>query len=544
MTPGGGLSRRGLLGAAGAVGAVGMMGGAGGLTASAAGAPDSGADLALVNGRIHTLDEDDTVVTEVLISDGRIARVGAGGNGGRRTQVVNLRGRTVVPGLVGNHEHFIRIGQAAGHDLRQLETAFSIAEVQRVIAAKAAAVAPGEWLTGLRGIARRQWSAPARHPTRAELDAAAPAHAVVISEGTIGQTNTLGRDRLRELGVAVTDAGAVNDDEAYVALSRYLTPETKRRELLSAAAYILSVGLTTVQDQHGSVGAPGLAGFLDRVTGHDHYLDLVRDDALPVRTRCFVPEEDPAALERVLDHLWREYGSDLHQLTGIGEWAPRGEHYPAALRLLAERRVIYHQHLISTQEIQDHLDALDRHVAAHPDLPSPGELRWRIGHLHSAITAGQVRQANALGIGLLPHGGSRYLTGNDPGPDYRMILDLAEVPVGSSMDGARVAPINPWPGVYHMVTGRNSGGVLINDAGRITRTEAVRMFAGPQQGWFTREEDRLGGIGVGRYADLAVLAADVFDPRAVPDPDLRRVTSVLTVVDGRVRHDSGALRAP
>jgi predicted amidohydrolase YtcJ len=120
-----------------------------------------------------------------------------------------------------------------------------------------------------------------------------------------------------------------------------------------------------------------------------------------------------------------------------------------------------------------------------------------------------------------------------------MILDVATVPVGAGLDGARVAPLNPWTGIYFMTTRRNSGGALVGESQRITRTEALRMWAGPQQGWFSKEQNVLGGIGVGRHADLAVLAGDVFDERAVPDDKLRNMTSMLTVVGGRVVHDAG-----
>jgi hypothetical protein len=122
-----------------------------------------------------------------------------------------------------------------------------------------------------------------------------------------------------------------------------------------------------------------------------------------------------------------------------------------------------------------------------------------------------------------------------------MIVDLATVPVGTSMDGARVAPINPWPGIFYMVTGRNSAGVLTNDGAQLTREEAIRLYAGPQQGWFTREEDRLGGIGVGRYADLVVLDKNFFDHNAVPDEEIRGMKSILTIVDGQVRYDAEVL---
>ena len=84
-----------------------------------------------------------------------------------------------------------------------------------------------------------------------------------------------------------------------------------------------------------------------------------------------------------------------------------------------------------------------------------------------------------------------------------------------------------------MVTGRNVRGELINDGQQITRQEAVWLYTGAN-GWFTREEQTLGTIEPGRLADLVVLNADVFDPKAVPDEAIRRVHAVLTLVGGKI----------
>jgi predicted amidohydrolase YtcJ len=138
-------------------------------------------------------------------------------------------------------------------------------------------------------------------------------------------------------------------------------------------------------------------------------------------------------------------------------------------------------------------------------------------------------------VGIAPHPW-RYLTGNGGGPNSRMILDVATVPVGSGLDGARVAPLNPWCGMYYQTSGRNSAGALVAEAMKVSRTEALRMWCGAQQGWFSKEDNLLGGIAEGRYADLAVLKADVFDTRAVPDDQFRNMTSVLTIVNGEIVH--------
>lgn len=75
---------------------------------------------------------------------------------------------------------------------------------------------------------------------------------------------------------------------------------------------------------------------------------------------------------------------------------------------------------------------------------------------------------------------------------------------------------------------------------QLTRAQALRLW-GSQNAWFTGEEDELGSIDVGKFADVAVLSADVLDPAAVSDEAIKRVTSILTIVDGRIVHDSGVL---
>jgi predicted amidohydrolase YtcJ len=496
-------------------------------------------DLALVNGRIHTLDQHDTVVDSVLIRDGRFAKVGGVRHIGDEAQVINLRGRTVIPGIVDNHVHFIRIGNAAGHDERRLESAFTIAQAQELIRKRAAGVPEGQFITALAGIVRRQFQPEARFPNLAELDDAAPKHPVLISEGGFGQANSLGRDMLRARGVAVMDDGTMpNHAPAYTELAKDLTIESRKRQLLYTEKYAFEIGLTTVMDMHGSTAG---AGFMDRITGHDFYLELVREEALRIRTRIFFPEQtDLALLSAILDNRWREFGDDRHKTIGIGEWAPRGATtYQEALKRIGQRGWLYHQHLISANEIQAHLDAFAAYRAANPTLPSPADLHWNLGHVGD-ITEAQVRQANDLGVGIAPHPW-RYLTGNGGGPNSRMILETATVPVGSGLDGARVAPLNPWAGMYYQTTGRNSAGVEVAAADKISRTDALRWWCGAQQGWFTKEDNRLGGIGEGRFADLVVLKADVFNTKAVPDDKFRNMTSVLTVVGGEIVHDTGAL---
>ena len=94
-------------------------------------------DLILVNGRIHTMDARNTVASTVTIRNGRFSAVG--NTAPRRaappsTQVIDLRGRTVVPGLIDTHLHGLDTADRPGYHALDVESAASIREVQDVLA--------------------------------------------------------------------------------------------------------------------------------------------------------------------------------------------------------------------------------------------------------------------------------------------------------------------------------------------------------------------------------------------------------------------------
>jgi predicted amidohydrolase YtcJ len=137
-------------------------------------------------------------------------------------------------------------------------------------------------------------------------------------------------------------------------------------------------------------------------------------------------------------------------------------------------------------------------------------------------------------------GGWRYISGTaqQNGPPFRMLADSG-IPMGMSSDGMQISPLNPWLGLYYVVTGKNARGELINAGQTLTRAEALRLYTAAN-GWFLNEEGSLGTLEPGKYADLAVLSADYFDTRAVNDEDLKKLRSVLTLVGGAVVHGDAA----
>ena len=228
-------------------------------------------DVRLVNGKIHTLDASNSIVSSVTIQNGKIASVGNDGDpsGGPCMQVINLGGRTAIPGLVDNHNHFLLLGLRPGHDTR-LETAASIADVQAAIRARTKTVKPGEWITAMGGWTPAQF-AENRLPTLAELDAAAPNNPVLVFNSFTGPsaTNTLGKNFFTSKGIAVDAAGNIAADApslaALNALRAIQTFDDKKQGTLDAMAYSASVGVTTNVDMGGFV-LPGTSNTDDSAT--------------------------------------------------------------------------------------------------------------------------------------------------------------------------------------------------------------------------------------------------------------------------------------
>jgi predicted amidohydrolase YtcJ len=137
-------------------------------------------------------------------------------------------------------------------------------------------------------------------------------------------------------------------------------------------------------------------------------------------------------------------------------------------------------------------------------------------------------------------GGWRWLSGTagQNGPPFRTLLDSG-IPVGMSSDGMQISPMNPWLGLYYAITGRNARGELINAGETLNRQEALTLYTSAN-GWFLFEEDMLGTLEPGKYADLVVLSADYFDDSTVSDEDIKHIRSVLTLVDGRIVHGDAA----
>jgi predicted amidohydrolase YtcJ len=441
-------------------------------------------------------------------------------------RTIDLGGRTVVPGLFDAHVHYLRAGVNPGFEARRVERAFSVAELQEAIDQRAQSVPQGHFITCIGGWNHTQL-AEGRRPTMAELDAAAPRHAVYISGtggGTGAITNTFGRAFFASRGVMVDEATGVvaSAQAALAALQAAQTLDDKARGMADLNRHANSLGLTSVINS-GNLG------------DQDHVLRLLKADALTVRMRMLLSADSPADAEAAIAASFspsaREAGNDLFRTVGFGERVGSADtmssSFEPTARAIAKGGVLLHQHSISIKENDFHLDAFRSIAREHP----LGSFRWALIHLQN-IDAPRLEQLKTLGAGASAQTWTYF--GNGGGPPFRRIVDSG-IPSGVGTDSTNVSALDPWLSLYYMTTGRNVAGMLTNDGQQISRVEALRLYT-EGAAWFSFDDQQVGSFTEGKYADLAVLSQDYL---TVPDQAIRKIESVLTLVGGKIVHAAG-----
>jgi predicted amidohydrolase YtcJ len=539
---------------------AGQAGRAGG-AATAAPPPD----LRLVNGRIHTMDAKNSVVSSAAITNRRFVAVGdripaAGPN----TRTIDLRGRTVVPGLVEPHVHSVSLANRPGYHT-PLENTASIKEVQEVLAARRKAVPQGQWITSMGGWHSNQW-AEHRHPTLKELDAAVPDRPVLLYERFTGPcvTNSLGKKFFDAADAAapvhpdikpvkVADNGAIAaagfagggpSASALFHLRRMQTFDDKKRSTLDCMNYSAALGLTTHLDQvlfptPGPLHPNQILSNLDQYRMYDAWLALHREGKTTIRLQMnFLQNQNDPALPELKERLRNQFqffGDDMLQTGSIGEWAAplgAGAVWREAQRLVAQAGW---RNENSVQNLAGLTQVVEAYEAVNKEFDITG-LRWMVHHVPE-VNADLLNRLKALGCGV-QMAAFRWVTSSDPkviaGPQFRTIVDHG-IQAGIHGDGVHIAPLNPWLHIYYAVTGVNSFGDRVNGNQQLTRDEALRLFT-KDNSWFLRMEEKIGTIETGKLADLAVLDRDYF---TVPEADIKKVRSVLTIVDGRIVHQVG-----
>jgi predicted amidohydrolase YtcJ len=522
--------------------------------------------LILINGRIHTLDARNTIVRNVTVRDGRVATLSdtapprAAG-----ARVIDLRGRTAVPGLIEAHVHIVSLANRPGYHTI-LENTRSIREVQEVLAARRKDVPAGQWITSMGGWHPNQW-AEHRHPTLKELDDAVPDRPVLLYERFTGPcaTNTMGKaffdmmdaappvhPDLKPVKASATGAiaaagfaGGGPSASALFHLRRLQTFEDKLRSTDDAMRYSAQLGLTAHLDQvlfptPGPLHPSQILSNLDQYRMYDSWIELHRRGKALVRMQMnFLQNQNDPALPELHERLrnqFQYFGDDLLMTGSIGEWAAplgSGATWKAAQRLVAQAG--WHNEN-SVHSIPELTQVVNEYEAVNKEFDITGR-RWVVHHV-PVVTKELLDRLQVLGCGV-QMGAFQWVTSNNPaavvGAPFRTIVEHG-IQAGIHGDGVHIAPLNPWAHIYFATTGVDSFGNHVNGDQQISREEALKRFT-RHNSWFLRMEDRIGTIEPGKLADLVVLDRDYF---TVADQDLAKIRSVLTVVGGRVVHETKA----
>jgi predicted amidohydrolase YtcJ len=543
-----------------------------GLLSVLAGAPLAQAqapDTILINGKVVLYDA--APAEALTVRDGRIAAIGRTADiralASAKTRVIDLAGRTVIPGLIDSHIHAIRGGLTFATEVHWIGVR-SLKEALARIREKAAQTPKGSWLVVAGGWTERQFVED-RSPTQAEIAAAAPGHHVYVQLRysrillSPGGYSALGiaRDAALAAKVAVErddegrPSGWLSADARTISnLFNLLPRPTFAQKVAGTRAFfraLNSVGLTGVID-------PG--GYNLSIPDYQPLFHVWRDRALTLRVRYSLcaPRrdhelEDFKALTQVLP---MGFGDDWLRFNGIGEnvtWGMYNNETPTeaqkeqliqTLRWSVSRGMTATFHWHNERSVYHLLQVLERVNAETPI----AHLRWSVAHLNDA-SQDSLKRMKMMGVGWLMQNafyfrgeaflGQRGMEAARVAPPIVSALRMG-LPVGGGTDAHRVMWFSPFVSLQWMLDGKTVGGAPTRGPEELpTRLEALRLYT-EGSAWFVFDDDNRGSLGVGKLADLAVLSKDYL---TVPVDEIGTIVSLMTMVGGRIVYAAGPYAA-
>ncbi len=530
-----------------------------------------------MNGRIATQDERRSFASAVAITEGRFLAVGTdkevSAHKGDTTQVIDVGGRTVIPGLNDSHLHLIRGGLNYNLELRW-DGVPSLADALRMLQEQAQRTPPNQWVRVVGGWTEFQF-AERRMPTLDEINQVAPDTPVFVLH--LYDRALLNSAALRAVGYTKDTpdppGGEIQRDKAgnptgmliakpnalllYSTLAKgpKLPPEHQRNSTRHFMRELNRFGITSVIDAGG--------GYQNYPDDYAVISDLARQGELTVRIAYNLftqrPKQEREDFVKWVTMTKPGAGDDFYRVNGAGEMLvfsaadfedflqPRPD-LPASLEaelkdvatLLVRQRWPFRLHATYDETI---VRALSVFEEVNRRVPFNG-LHWFFDHAET-ISERNIERVKALGGGIavqdrLAFQGEYFIerygaTAAAHSPPIRKMLALG-VPVGAGTDATRVASYNPFVSLYWLVTGKTVGGTaLYPEVNRLERMEALRLYT-VGSSWFSGEEGKKGAIVPGQLADLAVLSAAYF---SIPEEEIKRLESVLTIVGGKVVYGAG-----
>lgn len=514
-------------------------------------------DTILVNGKVVTVDSAFSIQEALAVREGRIIAVGRSADirklAGQGTRTIDLRGRTVIPGLIDSHLHATRAALSFATEVNWIG-ATSLADALSRLRRAAQSAAPGSWLVVVTPPATLDAFPERRRPTQAELVAAAPNNPVYVqlaygwgmmtplamkalnisSDADLPRQNQLEKDATGALTGAITGN--------LVEFFERLPKPSFEQQVAGTKLFFRELnrlGLTGVVDPGGNNMTPREYQALFKVW---------RDRQLTVRVAyslCGMTDgSEFAEYQNYLAMMPQGFGDSMLRFNGLGErvtWAMNGvsgkrpeqdkARYYEIVRWAAERGLTVTMHWNSDENIDELLGIWERVNAEFPIT----RLRWTIAHLNDASPETLVRM-KALGIGWTVQDAMYNAAGGAREGDVSRMPPVVTardigVTIGAGTDAHRVSTYNPFTVLQWFLDGRNASGVSLRGPRETpTRADALRFYT-EGSAWVSHDDDDRGTLEVGKMADLAVLSSDYM---TVPVSEIGRIESVLTMVGGTI----------
>jgi predicted amidohydrolase YtcJ len=529
------------------------------------------ADFIFANGKVLTVDDRFTVTQAVAVKGDRVLATGSNAEiaklAGAQTRRIDLKGKTVIPGLIDNHAHFMRAAEYWDREVR-LDGVTSRAKALEMIAAKAKSSKPGEWVLVLGGWSIEQFEDGRRGFTKEELDRAAPDNPVVLQLIYFRMyANTAG---LKALGIdekTPNMPGGVIVRNAQGQATGILNGGGAVRWTLARLGEVTMAKMTdNARLMYSDLNRMGMTSYIDMGgrSFHPKYFEPVRTLAqkgelsMRVYYHLWLEPESPKDVDGVLTTIkgmkpfqgddWFDnlgYGETLyfplHDNTLVEKTQPSVEamvQWKRIAQAVADKNMTLNIHAQLRGSIESFLTAIEEVNKTHP----VKGLGWTFSHVDQ-LEPQDIARLRALGMRVQLHsrptiqGVLFHNVYGDKGydmPPLKMVQDSG-LHWGLGSDATAVTPSNPFYTLGWAVTGRMLGGFKVIRQ-TISREEALIAHTRSNAA-FAFREDRIGSLQAGKYADLLVLDRDYM---TVPAEQIKDIKPLLTMVNGKVVYEAAA----
>jgi hypothetical protein len=532
------------------------------------------ADLVLKNGNIYTVNESQPKVEAVAVKYGRIVFAGSTADAkqheGKGTRSIDLKGRTVVPGLVDSHYHFSGVGFREMN--LNLEGTTSLEDFLAKVKVRVDKAKPGEWVTG-RGWIETFWK-PQAFPTRWDLDKIAPNNPVYLTRadghGAVANSaafkiagidknteNPFGGEIMKDKQSGEPDGMLL--DRAQGLVTRHIPPSTKadlEQALILADKRSTSLGWTQIHDAgvswdqielmkrllgerklkirlYEAIRGPGADA--QRLLREGPQVGLY-DGRLTVRTIKVsidgaLGSKGAALLEPYADH------------DTAGFLTQKEDQVMPMLKEALRKTIQVEVHAIGDRANRTILDWFERAFNEVPRLErmDRSDPRWRVEHAQIVHPDDIPRFAK---LKIIPSMQPSHAIGDLHFAPSRLGVKRLDgayawktfIKQGNVIAGGSDAPVErgePMIEFYAAVARKDQKGFAgegWHPEQAVTREEALKMFT-TWAAFAAFEEKNRGSIEVGKYADLTVLSADIMK---IPEMEILKTRCVMTVINGEV----------